>query len=86
MHFSKISIIAAATMASIVVADNCFEGFNYCSVNLNKQGPSPSSLFLFLFPSPLVSQYNKTKRLTIDFNRRLRGCHQRSNHRSRLSW
>jgi hypothetical protein len=52
MYFSKIAVLAAATMASTVVADNCFAGFAYCSDNLNSQG---SFLSLSLFVSLLLT-------------------------------
>jgi hypothetical protein len=38
MYFSKIALIAAAAMASTVVADNCFAGYQYCADNLLSQG------------------------------------------------
>jgi hypothetical protein len=40
MYFFKIAIIATATMASTVVADNCFAGWDYCASNLPLQGTS----------------------------------------------
>ena len=53
MYFSKIAVLAAATMASTVVADNCFAGYAYCSGNLLTQGSSSRHL---TFPpsSPLT--------------------------------
>ncbi|KAG9186756.1 hypothetical protein G6011_09864 [Alternaria panax] len=45
MYLSKIAIIAAATMASTVVADNCFAGFAYCSDNLLSQGDYASTIY-----------------------------------------
>jgi len=69
MYFSKIAILAAATMASTVVADNCFAGYAYCEGNLLTQGSSflsfpslplsfhhassPSLLLLLSHPHPL---------------------------------
>ncbi|RII08289.1 hypothetical protein CUC08_Gglean007698 [Alternaria sp. MG1] len=52
MYFSKIAALAAATMASTVVADNCFAGYAYCSGNLLTQGSSP--LLLVTSPFPLL--------------------------------
>jgi hypothetical protein len=50
MYFSKMAFLAAATMASTVVADNCFAGYAYCSGNLLTQGSSCSSLPPFFVP------------------------------------
>ena len=53
MYFSKIAVLAAATMASTVVADNCFAGYAYCSGNLLTQGLSPH--LITLPPSSLLT-------------------------------
>ncbi|CAN9136069.1 hypothetical protein CC77DRAFT_1067281 [Alternaria alternata] len=45
MYFSKIAVLAAATMASTVVADNCFAGYAYCSGNLLTQGDYASTIY-----------------------------------------
>ncbi|KAH6860659.1 uncharacterized protein J4E88_003496 [Alternaria novae-zelandiae] len=48
MYFSKIAILAAATMASTVVADNCFAGYAYCEGNLLTQGDYASTIYQVL--------------------------------------
>ncbi|KAF2134082.1 hypothetical protein P153DRAFT_363083 [Dothidotthia symphoricarpi CBS 119687] len=44
MHAFKIAALAIAAMASAVVADNCFEGYLYCSANLKSQGDYTSTI------------------------------------------
>lgn len=41
MHFSKIAAMTITAFVSTVVADNCFEGYLYCSGNLLSQGKRP---------------------------------------------
>jgi hypothetical protein len=38
MYSSKIAALIMTAMAATVVADNCFDGYLYCSGNLLSQG------------------------------------------------
>ncbi|OAL43065.1 hypothetical protein IQ07DRAFT_666948 [Pyrenochaeta sp. DS3sAY3a] len=38
MHFSKIAAMTITAFVTTVMADNCFEGYLYCSGNLLSQG------------------------------------------------
>lgn len=44
MHYSKIAAMTIAAFVSTVVADNCFEGYLYCSGNLLSQGKRPIAI------------------------------------------
>jgi hypothetical protein len=71
MYFSKIALIAAATMASTVVADDCFKGWQYCADNLRLQGTShpPLSLSLVVLGIPIQQDKQLTANSTGNYLR-----------------
>jgi hypothetical protein len=54
MQFSTITITLIAAFASMVAADNCFQGYRYCDNNFMSKG-IPSSLYP---PTPYLKAPN----------------------------